>query len=456
MRLASTNSPASLLRLLGEIDATRAPLHPLLLQRWLMLFGTSELAGRSFSAVCGVATILLVYRIGTDAFSRSTGLWASWLAALSPLLVYYAREARMYAWLVLVTCACWAMLFRRSSRRLMALAPSDHSDVPGTDDPSGTNEGGGSEFLLDFGYLACLVALGYSHPLGLIMIATLASASGLFVRTFFGNWSRWLLVHGLAALMIAPWLSHYLDHSPEHLSGRLPIKFLLGTPIGFIGGNFVTLIGFLLLAAYGVSGHIHDEDARRDGPMEADRGLAPVCLLIWLVVPPLTLFVYSMISHPIFGPARYTLFVAPAYLILVALGLGRLPALLRYPLGIMIALLSLWSMFPMVYDPEIKGDWRAFAASLDGAPSTVIVMSADPAQNVEVETARYYLPADCTIVGSEAADRRNLGDGMPVYLTVGSKRGRTARPIPDHLAGYRFVSDRSFPGLAVFRGIREP
>jgi len=55
MRLARTANPAALIQLLGQIDGTRAPLHPLILQGWLRLFGTSELAGRSFSAVFGIS-----------------------------------------------------------------------------------------------------------------------------------------------------------------------------------------------------------------------------------------------------------------------------------------------------------------------------------------------------------------------------------------------------------------
>ena len=64
MRLARTANPAALILLLGQIDGTRAPLHPLILQNWLCLFGTSELAGRSFSAVCGIITILVVLSAG--------------------------------------------------------------------------------------------------------------------------------------------------------------------------------------------------------------------------------------------------------------------------------------------------------------------------------------------------------------------------------------------------------
>src|SRR5262249_8880184 len=68
MRLARTEGPLPLLRLLEEIDATRAPLHPLLLQPWLALFGPSEASGRALSAACGVITIALVYRLGREFF----------------------------------------------------------------------------------------------------------------------------------------------------------------------------------------------------------------------------------------------------------------------------------------------------------------------------------------------------------------------------------------------------
>src|SRR4051794_17307607 len=42
MRLARTAGPTELISLLGQIDGTRAPLHPLLLQAWVRVFGPSE------------------------------------------------------------------------------------------------------------------------------------------------------------------------------------------------------------------------------------------------------------------------------------------------------------------------------------------------------------------------------------------------------------------------------
>src|SRR5437870_5593367 len=104
MRLTEEPNVRELLQELDKIDATRAPLHPLVLHVWLRAFGPSDFAGRALSAVCGVLTVLLVFRIGRTLYDDSTALWGAWLAAISPLLVRYSQEARMYAWLVMLTC----------------------------------------------------------------------------------------------------------------------------------------------------------------------------------------------------------------------------------------------------------------------------------------------------------------------------------------------------------------
>ena len=38
-------------------------------------------------------------------------------------------------------------------------------------------------------------------------------------------------------LLILPWIGHYFDHPPEFTSEPPSLRMLLGTPIGFIGGN---------------------------------------------------------------------------------------------------------------------------------------------------------------------------------------------------------------------------
>jgi hypothetical protein len=183
--------------------------------------------------------------------------------------------------------------------------------------------------------------------------------------------------------------------------------------------------------------------------------LALVFLLLWLIVPPSTLYLYSLAAQPIFGPARYTVFVAPAYLILVALGLCHTPRALRIALALGLTILAAWELGPKVYDPELKADWRGFSATLAGRPAgpvLVIVASNNPGRNVEVETARYYLPESCQAIALEEADAERLKRlrAGEVALAVGSRRGIPAVPVPERLGPYRFRRATHYPGLTVW------
>jgi mannosyltransferase len=436
MRLAETANPVALVERLFQIDATRAPLHPLLLQPWIRIFGSSEAAARSLSVICGLATIILIYDIGRVAFDPASGVWASWLAAFSPLLVVYSREARMYGWLVFVTCLCWRLMLglrdQFSTKRALA-------------------------------YLISLTAMVYSHPLGLIMLAALALAGLFDLKASFGGLKQWLAIHVGAVVLCLPWIRNYLDHAPEFVTGTLSPRFLFGTPIGFVGGNSLVLFGLVLLIALGIArrGLIRDPEGKWH-PVPRSLVVYSI-LLVWLIVPPVALYVYSWLSYSVFGPARYTVFVAPAYLILVASGLSQIRGWARYPLALALTGISAFSLVPLVYAPDLKADWRSFSAevfrSLVEHPRDsvlVIVASADPDRNVEVETARYYLPEHCTVLGSEEATAERLDrlDQGEVYFAVGSRQDRPVHSVPARLGAYLFSDERRFAGLFVYRGTR--
>jgi len=77
------------------------PLYFILLKPWAALFGPGDLALRGFSLLCSVATVAVVFALG-NLFSKKVGLAAGALAALSPPLVIYAQEARMYSLVTLL------------------------------------------------------------------------------------------------------------------------------------------------------------------------------------------------------------------------------------------------------------------------------------------------------------------------------------------------------------------
>ncbi len=78
--------------------------------------GESDFLVRSLSALCGVITVWLVYLAARELFDTRTGLWAAALAAFSPFLIWYSREATSYSWLVMVTTLSFFTLVRCSRR----------------------------------------------------------------------------------------------------------------------------------------------------------------------------------------------------------------------------------------------------------------------------------------------------------------------------------------------------
>lgn len=427
MRLARQANPTALLRLLFEIDATRAPLHPLLLQGWLRLTGPSDAAGRAFSAVCGVLTVAVVHAIGRDAFNRRVACWAAWLVAIAPALVRYSREVRMYSWLVLVTCLAWRLLVvvRRGER---AGPVRDRIELSA--------------------WAVAMAAIAYSHPLGLLMNAALMIGSALIWQR---SWVSWLLAQLGWIVLVAPWARFYLDHGPESVVDRASIRMLLGLPIEFIGGNFA-----VLAVVAGVIGW---------GGFRAREGPVWRALLAWFAIPPLVLFAYSQAGHSLFGPARYTLYVAPAYLLLAAVGLAELSWRLAVPLAIVGAVLSGSLLGRSVYPDDLKADWRRAAVELGRLDrvSGLVVVATDSARNVEVETARYYLPPHWRAVpqlddqGVPWSESIAADPAETRAFAVGVREGRPIRPIDPAFQGGELIRLAGLD-LVVVRsgGLRDP
>jgi 4-amino-4-deoxy-L-arabinose transferase-like glycosyltransferase len=79
------------------------PLYFLLLDGWMRVFGTSEAAVRSLSALFGTATIVLAFAIGRRLATPRIGLVLAALVAFNPLHVWFSQETRPYALLVLLS-----------------------------------------------------------------------------------------------------------------------------------------------------------------------------------------------------------------------------------------------------------------------------------------------------------------------------------------------------------------
>ncbi len=107
------------------IEGTASDIHPplyyLILRGWRELVGETEFGLRSFSAFAGILTAAVTFALGKELEVRARArgksaplalaLTSSFLTAVSPPLIYYSQETRMYAllalWAVLLT---WLLL----------------------------------------------------------------------------------------------------------------------------------------------------------------------------------------------------------------------------------------------------------------------------------------------------------------------------------------------------------
>ena len=96
------------------VSEWRFDVHPPLYYAMLWLWSsvsTTDAWLRLLSALLGAATIPVVYAVGSRLLGRAGGLWAAAFLAVTWFHVWYCREMRMYALLVLgFTLALWGMV----------------------------------------------------------------------------------------------------------------------------------------------------------------------------------------------------------------------------------------------------------------------------------------------------------------------------------------------------------
>lgn len=88
--------PMGIMGNLLNLDLQHTPLYFFLLHLWIKLFGDSEIAMRSLSLLFGIGTLPLVFTATKKIADNKTAIFALALACISPLLVLFSVEVRMY------------------------------------------------------------------------------------------------------------------------------------------------------------------------------------------------------------------------------------------------------------------------------------------------------------------------------------------------------------------------
>lgn len=209
------------------------PLHYVALSGWMRVAGSSEFALRFLSALGAALAVALAYRLGRNLGGRRAGLIAAGLLAINPLRIYYAQEARAYAWLAALILAA-ALLLWRSPRGLTVWE------------------------VVALGLLQALVCL--AHPYGAFVLLALNAVilADLLRAPSRRALARWALAGGLAALLAGAWFVGALDAiggsagSAIYFRGRLPAMQVVADALQAYSAGLLRLTpnpGALLLVA---------------------------------------------------------------------------------------------------------------------------------------------------------------------------------------------------------------
>ncbi len=252
------------------------PLYYLLLAGWGMAAGKSELSLRLPSALAGIMTVAVIYRLGARLFRRTVGVLAGLLAAISALQVYYGQEARMYALVALLSAASVMLTIRVL-------------EIPGEMVAGRFNPRRASVVVA--GYMAVNAAGLYTHYTFPLVIAaeTLIFLTWLIHRrSRLHGLATWLGLQIATLILFAPWLPtaiYQLETWPHLTAGAVDAPTIARTI--FYGITLPTadsgmgLIALGLVAAVGLFPPLPGKERGQYLHFAERIGL----VLAWLLVP---------------------------------------------------------------------------------------------------------------------------------------------------------------------------
>lgn len=279
------------------------------------LWTDSEFALRLPSAIAGVLAIPAIFLLGKKLFSWREGLIAAGLLALLWCPVFYSQEAKAYQMLLLfaiIATSFWIDILR-------SLSNSTTFSITK---------------ILPYAVTAAICCyLNYSglYLIFLQAVATLAFAANKQNRR---KVARIYLTVFLLYLPWLPWMIWQFICNP-HMTAWIPqpsisyfLQFLSFIFVGPYEGTLIqTLViyAFLMLLAFLIIKDMHRIIATHDSGRTrrfflSGQGL----LLLWLAVPFLLLFIFSLLIRPVITE-RYLIISLPAAYLLLARSITALP-----------------------------------------------------------------------------------------------------------------------------------
>lgn len=336
------------------------PLYFIIMYLWTKLFGDSELALRSLSFIFGTLSIPLLYKFVSKIYDKTTALISSLLFSLSPFLIYFSQEARMYplfTFLALLSLNfTYDLINKEFSRKNLIKILMVNS------------------------------LLLYTHVFSSLLIL----AENIFVfitqRKNFKNLKNWFVFQFINLIIFSPWIYVILTrNTPEVYQGaqKLSIFTVLVSFyqifLGFARStidkwnlSIFLLPFFLILSLFGIL-----------PPYKEKRGF--LLNILYFFIPFLSLIVISMFGKSFYS-SRYLSAFVPGLLILLSRGIKKLKFSPLIILSVFF-LISLYSILDLSYYLRVKTlnrPWRDIVG--------FIHKNSHSSHKVLITEAYYYRP----------------------------------------------------------------
>jgi mannosyltransferase len=334
------------------------PLYYVLLHGWLRLVGDSEFSLRFLSLLCGILAVPLIYLVGHRWIGDRASLVAALLAATSPYLIWYGQEGKMYALLLLLSLAStyvYQTALRRNHLRLWAF------------------------------YVLLVTISLYVHLLSVLILPFHFLLFFVTWPRYRGAWKAWMgtfVVLTLPYLPLLRWEVVLLrrpfttGHQFYALYEILAILLSALSLNAAHGRNLwsIALFVFLLLSGLLLTVRSREAVNRTTGDQPESAGRERLILALYLFIPILGIFLISL-GMPIFTD-RYLITIVPAFLLLLARGVGALRAtsasLAMACLG--LVLVSNLYVVSLQGHTPIKSDFRFVAQYVDDSGGADLIL----------------------------------------------------------------------------------
>ncbi len=355
------------------------PLYYLLMRPWILFFGHRDFALRYASLLVGLLVLPLGYQVMRKWAGKRVGRLTALLLAVSPFVVWYSQELRMYMCVLCIALAstwCW-------QRALWDRRP------------------------LFWGPYVLLISAGiYMHFLLALLIPTHLLLALLRPRDVRAGFPWWVLAYGFFVLPYIPlaWWQKKLLFSPTFRTGHpfVPLPEMIARLLYVFAEGmhrvrlpsplppYAPIVPLLFLALAGLF--------LAAPPRARDR----VMLFLWFLLPILGLYAISL-ELPLFTE-RYLIWTLPPLLALVALGgrtLWRWRGIFVVAWGFMLSFMLLGLGYQVRF--PIKPDMRGAVAYVEAhrSPESVVLLHLGYLKHAYM----YYAP------GSRAALREAPAPG---------------------------------------------